>query len=232
MNNPAPATNIPAPAVTTAPAVNSAPTLNSTSPIVHCLFYTHPWSIDALRNAKLCDMNRTLLIELSQRSQLASLIDAQHQLRPGVTGILRDPDRLDELITLAPRFPLPVILAPNPPVADATMISAVALLPSVRSNFNRFMVFIHLSEALNFRYAYPYCDRFSFLWDVADPPMYKMGELGAMLRDLGVLKRESWGGFLWFNHPRRHVNNLEARLSELRRVMGQAKKTPSLGSTT
>ena len=211
---------------------NPAPTLNSASPIVHCLFYTHPWTIDVLRHAKLGDLSRTVLIELAQRSQLASLINAQHHLRPGVTDILRDPNHLDELMVSAPRFPVPVILAPNPPVSDATMSSAIALLPSVRSNFNRFFVFVHLSEALNFRYAYPYCDRFSFLWDVADPPMFKMGELGAMLRDLGVLNRESWGGFFWFNHPRRHVSNLNGRLTELRRIMGQVKKPPTLGSST
>ena len=230
MNNPAP---------TVAPTVNGAArAANSASPTVHCLFYTHPWTIDALRSAKLGDLSQTLLIELARRSQLASLIDVQHRMRPGVTGILRHLNQLDELIVSAPRFPLPVILAPNPPVSDATMVSAVALLPSVRSNFNRFIVFVHLSEALNFRCAYPYCNRFSFLWDVADPPMFNMGELGAMLRDLGVLKRESWGAFFWFNHPRRHVSNLDARLNELRRVMGQVKKVPApapaatLGSTT
>lgn len=204
--------------------------MNNSPATVHCLFYTHPWTVDAIRNAKLGDLSRTLLVELAQRSQLASLIDVQHRMRPGVAGILRNPDQLDELIVTAPRFPVPVILAPNPMVSEATMVSAVALLPSVRSKFNRFVLFVHLSEALNFRYAYPYCDRFSFLWDVADPPMFSMGELGAMLRDLGVLKRESWGGFFWFNHPRRNVNNLQGRLNELKQAMGQVKKVPALST--
>ena len=231
MNNPAATVNNPAPI-----GNSTGSKVNSAAPIVHCLFYTHPWAIDALRHAKLGDLGQSLLVELAQQSQLASLIDAQHHLRPGVTGILRDPNHLDGLIVSEPRFPMSVILAPNPPVPDATMCSAIALLPSVRSKFNRFFVFVHLSEALNFRYAYPYCDRFSFLWDIADPPMFKMGELGVMLRDLGVLNRESWGGFFWFNHPRRHVSNLDARLTELRQIMGQVKKpptpAPAIGSST
>ncbi len=210
---------------------HTAPAINGATPSVHCVFYTHPWAIDALRVAKLGELDRTLLIELARRSQLASLINTQQQLRSGVSGILRDPGELDGLIVTTPRFLVPVILAPNPCVPDATQASAIALLPSVKSSFNRFIVFVHLSEAMNFRYAYPYCDRFSFLWDVADPPMFKMGDIGAMLRDLGVLRRESWGGFYLFNHPRRHVSNLDSRLSELRKVMGQAKKPSALAAT-
>lgn len=202
------------------------------SPSIHCVFYTHPWSIDALANAKLGDLSQTLLIELAQRSLLASLIDRQHRLRPGITGVLMDPDRLDDLIVSTPRFPVPVVLAPNPQVGDAAMVSAIALLPSVRSVFDRFIVFVHLSEAERFRYAYPYCNKFFFLWDVADPPAFRLGELGAMLRDLGVLKRESWGGFYWFIHPRRHVNDLPARISELKRVLGQVKKIPSIAASS
>lgn len=200
-------------------------------PSVHCFFYTHPWSIDALTKAGIGDLSHTLLIELAAQSQLATLLNKQHTPRVGIAGLLADPNCLNELAISTPRFPLPVVLAPNPPISDAAQVSAVALLPSVRSAFERFIVFIHLADFERFRYALPYCDKFSFLWDVADPAMFKMGELGAILRDFGVLNRSSWGGFYWYNHPRRQIKNIAARAAELKKMLGQMKKIPTLNAT-
>jgi len=200
-------------------------------PSVHCIFHTHPWSIDAIPKSKIGDLSHTLLIELSSQSQLACLVGKQHAPRLGIAGLLADPNSLNELALSVPRFPVPVVLAPNPPVSDAAQVSGVALLSSVRSAFDRFILFVHLADVEHFRYALPYCSRFSFLWDVADPPMYKMGDLGVMLRDFGVLNRESWGGFYWYNHPRRPIKNMGVRAAELKRMLGQMKKTPALNST-
>ena len=200
-------------------------------PSMHCFFYTHPWSIDALPKAALGDLSHTLLIELSGQSQLASMIGKQHVQRAGIAGLLADLNCLNDLAISTPRFPLPVVLAPNPPVSDAAQVSGVALLPSVRSSFERFIIFVHLAEFERFRYAFPYCNKFSFLWDVADPAMFKMGDLGAMLRDFGVLNRAAWGGFFCYNHPRRQIKNIGARAAELKKMLGQMKKIPTLDST-
>ncbi len=189
---------------------------------VHCVFYSHPWAVDALKGLKVGPLDDTVLIELAHRSQLASLIDRQHRLRHGIAGLLADPGRIDELAEVEARFPVPVVFAPNPHVGDNALVSAVSLLPSLESRYRRFLVFVHLSEYERFKFAYPYCDKFMFLWDIADPPIFPLASLAATLEEMDCLNRSSWGGFYWFSHPKRRVGDASKRLRQLREALRTA----------
>lgn len=186
---------------------------------VHCVFYSHPWAVDALKQQRVGSLEDAAIVEVGQRSQLASLLNRQQRLRYGLSGLLAQPDRIGELVETSPRFPAPVIFSPNPPVGEQVMVSAIALLPTLQSRYRRFVLMVHVSEYAAFRYAYSYCSRFYFLWDLADPPVYPLADLAGSLASMRLLDRSSWGGFFCYAHPQRRVLNGPVRLAQIRGIV-------------
>jgi hypothetical protein len=186
---------------------------------VECVVYSHPWAVDMIKPRHFGNLQDTLIVELASRSQLASLFDLQHRLRHGLAGILADPRRIEDTAEHHDRLPAPCILAPNPPVSESAIVSAVATLPNLECRFDRFLLLVHVNEHYKFVHAMPYCTRFYFLWDLADPPTHPLATVAGNLRQQGVLSRSNWGGFFWFVHPKRRIPEPELRLAQLKQAM-------------
>lgn len=189
---------------------------------IHCVYYSHPWAIDAIRGQKIGALSDTLLVELSPTSQIAAMLGKDNEGRRGIGALLAAPEQLDQLVEEHRRLAAPIVLAGQPSMPDSVQIGAVGLLATLKSRFRRFVLLIHAGEYDRYMYALPYVEKFYFLWDLADPPAYPLAKLGRTLEAVGALNRESWGGFHCFVHPKRQIPDPERRTRQLRKVFQMA----------
>jgi hypothetical protein len=189
---------------------------------IHCVYYSHPWAIDAIRGQKIGALDDTLLIELSPASQIAAMLGKGSEARRGIGALLATPDRLDELVEEHRRLAAPIVLAGQPAAPDSVQVAAVGLLATLKSRFRRFVLLIHVNEYDRYVHALSYVEKYFFLWDLADPPAYPLANLGRTLEAVGALNRESWGGFYCFVHPQRRIPDAERRMGQLRTVIQMA----------
>ncbi|MCU0754393.1 MAG: hypothetical protein MUE46_04630 [Xanthomonadales bacterium] len=185
---------------------------------IHCVFYSHPWAIDAIRSDKIGALDDTLLIELSPASQIAAML-GKGEARRGIGAVLAAPERLIELVEKHQRLAAPIVLAAQPSVPDSVQVGAIGLLPTLKSRFRRFVLLIHVNEYDRYIHALSYVEKFYFLWDLADPPAYPLANLGRTLEALGSLTRETWGGFYCFVHPQRRIPDAAKRMGQLRNLI-------------
>lgn len=198
----------------------------STSRPLHCVFYSHVWAIHMLKNAGLGKFDKQVLIELAEHSNFAPVFGLQGKARYGLAGLLRLGGRLEQLGQVLKYAPAPVILAPNPPVSAAALCSAVAMLPSTQSQYEKAVLLVHISEADRFVDAYPHVDSFSILWDVADRPGQSLSRLAELLVDNQCISKERWQGFKLYRHPNRTLPDIAERQAALEAALSEY---PALG---
>ncbi|MEM9302160.1 MAG: hypothetical protein AAGE01_08625 [Pseudomonadota bacterium] len=192
--------------------------IDGVSKPVHCIFYTHPWALFRIGNERLGSSDDALLIELAESSTLSSLFDQQGRPRQGVTGLLADPDRIDLLGEVYEGVPAPLVLASQPAVPLPTLASAIGVLPYVRSRYSHYVLLANLVDGARMIDSLAHCDRFSFVFDLADPPSRRFTDLAEQLTGEGLLNASTWGGLYWYSHPRRRAPGHRERLQALREL--------------
>ncbi len=186
---------------------------------LHCLFYSHVWTVHMLKNLKLGDWDKTVLVELAVNSNLAPVFGMQGKPRYGLSGMLRLGAKLEQLGQTYKYVPAPLLLAPQPNIPAAALCSAVGLTASSPSIYENVVLLVHVSEAPQFTDAYAYVNHFSIVWDIADPPTQSLVTLAEVLMANGCVSQESWKGFILYQHPNRVLADAQARRKALESVL-------------
>ncbi len=194
--------------------------MNSTR-YIQCVFYSHVWAIHMLRRAHIGQFEDQVLIELSIESNLAAVFGEQAKPRLGLAGLLRLSGRLEKLVHSFNNIPCPLILAPQPNVALAALCSAVALLPSTPTTYQRITLLVHIDDSALFTHAYSYVDRFCVLWDIADIPTDTLITLAEILTDQHQINPSQWSGFHWYKHPNRPITDAPERIAALQALIAE-----------
>jgi len=191
---------------------------------ISCLFYTHPWAIRAIRASTFGLDESLLLVEIAEKPVLGAVFDLHKRLRRGVAGLLHSPTAIDDLCDTLPDVKYRVMFAAHPAVSVPAMAGGVGVLPYVDMPERDVILLVNLSEYSAFTAVYPYCSKFHFMWDVADPQSYLLPEAAKLLTRIQVMRRDTWGGFFWYADPGRPSADAVERLGMLKALA----RAPSL----
>lgn len=190
----------------------------ATSRSLHCLFYSHVWSIFQLETLGILKPGNGLLLELALDSKFAPVFGMTEKQK-GLPSLLQPGIQLDQLTYKPDNVSAPIILAPNPPALSETLIAALALVESTDSPVADVTVLIHLNDAPHFSDAYPYMKDFAIVWDIADYPNSALTELTEVLVNGEHLSQASWKGFYLCNRQTGQLPEHKARELSLRTLL-------------
>jgi hypothetical protein len=186
---------------------------------IQCIFYSHVWAIHMLKHAGLGSFENQVLIELATISNLAAIFGEQGKARFGLAGMLRLSGRLEQFAQEFKNVPARLILAPKPEIPASALCSAVGLLATTPSFYQKATLLVHLNDAPQFASAYPYVNCFSMLWDIADVPTPTLVQLAQILVENHCITQETWRGFHLYKHPNRPVPDMKDRLATLKSIL-------------
>lgn len=186
---------------------------------VHCLFYSHVWSIYQLEALGLIKGKNPILVELSIESKFAAVFDRSEQRHKGLIELLQPNAQLHKLAYRPKNINTPIILAPNPKASVDALVAALSVVATVDSPVDDVTVLIHINDGAQFADAYPLMSDFSIVWDVADFPNAALLALTESLVRDQCLSKDKWKGFYLFNHPNRQLPENKVRESILRDLL-------------
>jgi len=172
-----------------------------------------------LKNIKLWNWEKTVLVELAVNSNLAPVFGMQGKPRYGLAGMLRLGAKLEQLGQPYKYVPAPLLLAPLPAISAGALCSAVGLVATSPSTYEDLVLLVHVSEAAQFADAYVHVNHFSILWDIADPPVQSLINLADVLVANGYVSQATWKGFTLYQHPNRTLPDAQARRKEFENVL-------------
>jgi hypothetical protein len=190
----------------------------STTRPIHCLFYSHVWTIYQLEALGLIKTGDEMLLELGLESRFADVF-GRHEKRRGLVRLLRPGMNLHMLAYQPQSLNVPIILAANPPATVDSLIAALSLVATVDSPIEKVTALVHINDGALFADAYPLMTDFSIVWDVADFPNAALQTLTEALVKQQCLSQDTWKGFHLCNHPGRQLPESQARESMLRNVL-------------
>jgi hypothetical protein len=177
------------------------------------------WAVHLLKQAGFNNLDNHILVELATTSNLAPVFGEQGKPRFGLAGMLRLSGRLEQFAQEFKNVPARLILAPKPEIPAAALCSAVGLLATTPSLYQKVILLIHINEASQFLAAYPYVNHFSIFWDIADNPSAALVSLAEILVNNQLLTSETWQGFHFYRHPNRPVPEIKERLAAFENVL-------------
>ncbi len=186
---------------------------------IHCVFYSHVWVVHMLKQFNLENLDKQVIIELAEHSNLAPVFAEQAKPRYGLAGLLHLSGRLEQLGKPFKYVPAPLILAPRPEMSATTMNCATALLPTTQTQYEGMILLVHIEDAPLFVSSYAYVDRFSLAWDLADVPSNTLVELADLLVKEQLITEDNWGKIHLYTHPNRKLEDLETRQSEFEAIL-------------
>jgi hypothetical protein len=190
----------------------------STTRPIHCLFYSHVWTIYQLEALGLIKTGDEMLLELGLESRFADVF-GRHEKRRGLVRLLRPGMNLHMLAYQPQSLNVPIILAANPPATVDSLIAALSLVATVDSPIEKVTALVHINDGALFADAYPLMTDFSIVWDVADFPNAALQTLTEALVKQQCLSQDTWKGFHLCNHPGRQLPESQTRESMLRNVL-------------
>lgn len=186
---------------------------------IHCIFYSHAWAVHMLKYAGVNPDENPVVVELATASNLAPVFGEQGKARYGLSGLLRLSGRLEQFAQLHKNVIAPLVLAPRPEIPASALCSAVGLLGSTPSPYQKVYLLVHIDDAPKFAGAYPHAQKFSILWDLGDEPTAALGPLAEALVDNHCVSSETWGGFDFYQHPNRPVPDAAERQEAFQQVL-------------
>lgn len=187
---------------------------------LHCVFYSHEWSIFQLESLGLIKTAKEeMILELAQESNFATVF-GRPEKRKGLIRLLRPGINLHMLAFRPEALGVPMVLAPVPAVPVESLVSAVALIPTLFSPIEKVTVLVHVNDGPAFADAFPLMSDFSIVWDTADYPTNALTELTQSLASANCLSKDKWKGFYLCNHPNRQFPDYKERESLLRKLLG------------
>jgi hypothetical protein len=189
--------------------------------MITCIFYSHAWAVQMLEHAAIGELGKTLVVEVSINSILASVFNDARTTRVGVAGLLRSDTEVSQIAEQFSGFASSIILASRPPVPVASTASGIGVLKHAEHGYQHVVLMVHLSEAATMIHAVAEADRFGVLWDLADTPNVALADLGVILARHNCLSDESWAGLHFYAHPRRKVADAAERKARYETIFAE-----------
>jgi len=161
---------------------------------IEIVLYQNASAILQLESLGIAEDAKVLVLELSASSVLAPVFDQQAKLRFGLAGLLGDSSRIDTLPKTFTKNRRSIVLGSRPTVSASASQSALANLKNMPSDYDRFVIMLHLSEVDRFLYSLQIADSFSVLLNQQDPVPMALIRAVKVLQQLEVLNASSWKG--------------------------------------
>ena len=161
---------------------------------IEIVLYQNASAILQLESLGMAEDAKVLVLELSASSVLAPVFDQQAKLRFGLAGLLGDSSRIDTLPKTFTKNRRSIVLGSRPTVSASASQSALANLKNMPSDYDRFVIMLHLSEVDRFLYSLQIADSFSVLLNQQDPIPMGLIRAVKVLQQLEVLNASSWKG--------------------------------------
>jgi hypothetical protein len=178
---------------------------------LHCVFYSHSWSVYLLEELKILNPKTDIILELALESNLCAVVNPTNKPHKNILGLLQGSLHLQQLGARFKGINAPLVLAPQHRVAINLLLSAFALVSSDDSSVEKAIVLVDIHEAKTFIDAYCYMSAFSIVWDVADYPNASLPDLAELLVNEQYLTEQSWAGIYLCNHKQRQLLDSEQR---------------------
>lgn len=182
---------------------------------IHCVFYSHIWCVHKLahlaNDVASKNLRKCMFVETATHSNLAVAFKVHTKMRYGLTGLLVMPSGLPKLATEFAHVAGPLALGPNPAVSPEMVESSVAIMPNIEGPIEDIFLLVNLNDAAKLAGILQYVDQFKILWDLADLPNKSFEVLSQVLLDNDCLSPERWSGITLYEHPKRHVPDIELR---------------------
>jgi hypothetical protein len=192
----------------------------TTSRPIHCLFYSHVWTIYQLEELGLVKPGDEMLLELGLESRFSDVF-GRHEKRRGLIRLMKPGVNLHMLAYQPQSLHVPIILAPNPAETVEALLASLSLVATIESPIDRVTALVHINDGPLFADAYPLMDDFSIVWDVADFPNPALLALAESLVKEQCLSQDKWKGIHLCNHPGRQLPANKVRESMLRNALNE-----------
>lgn len=194
------------------------PKANLSSRPLHCLFYSHSWTIYCLEELGLLKPEEDIIIELASPSNLSAVLNPNNHNYQNLLALLQPGKHLHHLGEPFKQVCAPVVLAPTAANRN-DLLAALALVGTDLSRFLRAVVLVHINDAADFHLAYAHMASFGLVWDVADYPTANLPALAEVLVGEHYLDESRWRGIHFCNHKQRQSLVNDANAASLRKML-------------
>ncbi len=188
---------------------------------LHCVFYSHIWTVYSLQELGLLDPETDVILELATESNFSLALNPFNKYHENILGLLQPTLHLDDLGARFKDIAAPMVLAPHQPASLNALLGAIALAITDASPIENAVVLIHINDAAKFASAYAYMSRFSIVWDIADYPNAGLPALAQVLATEQCLDEQRWHGIHLCNHKQRQLPDSAEREAALRELFDQ-----------
>lgn len=188
---------------------------------IHCVFYSHIWTVYALAELALVNPKTDIILELAAASHFAAALNPFNSYHESLPSLLQTNKYLHQLGGRFKDIAAPLVLAPAQAVAMPTLLAALALVRSNPSPVNKAVVMVHINDAATFAAAYSEMSRFSILWDIADQPNASLPALAHVLVAEDCMDAQRWGGIHLCQHPHRRLPDHPQRETALKQLLAE-----------
>ena len=196
------------------------PKANFSSRPLHCLFYSHSWTIYCLQELGLLNPEEDIIIELASPSNLSAVLNPNNNEYENLLALLQPDKHLHQLGGQFKQICAPVVLAPAAANRN-DLLAALALVGTDLSHFLRAVVLVHVNDAADFHLAYAHMASFGLVWDVADYPNANLPALAEILVGENYLDQSRWSGIHFCNHKQRQSIVNETNAASLRKMLAE-----------
>jgi hypothetical protein len=186
---------------------------------LHCVFYSHIWTVYLLEELGLLNAKTDIILELASESNFAAALNSAHNTHKNLLGLLQQDIHLHHLGDRFKNIAAPMVLAPHHPISLNVMLSALALVSTDTSPIEKAVVLVHINDAPQFTAAYTYMSHFSIAWDVADYPSASLVNLAELLLTEQCLTEQRWRGIQLCHHKQRQLPDSDERKALLNQLI-------------
>ncbi len=201
--------------------LNQVPSVATTFRPLHCVFYSHVWTVYLLEELGLVNPKTDIILELATESNFSATLNPSNQHYDDLPGLLQPDVHLHQLATLFKDIATPMILAPQHTGSLNSLVSALALVSTDVSPIKKAIVLVHIDDASKFALAYPHISYFSIAWDVADYPNANLPALAELLANEQCLNENSWLGIQLCQHKQRQLPDSDERKEILNKIIDE-----------
>jgi hypothetical protein len=188
---------------------------------LHCVFYSHIWTVYLLEELGLLNAKTDIILELATESNFAAALNPSNNTHKNLLGLLQQEIHLHQLGAHFKNIAAPMVLAPHHPVSLNVMLSALALVSTDISPIKNALVLVHINDAPQFTAAYNHMSYFSIAWDIADYPSANLADLAELLATEQHLNEQSWRGIQLCHHKQRQLPDSDDRKAVLNQLIDE-----------
>jgi hypothetical protein len=201
------------------PFKKTQPTLFSRP--LHCVFYSHIWTVYLLEELGLINSENDVILELATESNFAAALNPTNNTHKNLLGLLQQGTHLHQLGARFKNLATTMVLAPHQLVSLNIMLSALALVATDASPIKKAVVLVHIDDAAELVSAYSHMSYFSILWDVADYPSANLANLAELLANEQFLNEQNWRGVKLCQHKERQLPDSDYRKALLNQLIDE-----------